>query len=81
MSLKSKVTAVKTKKKRPLKGRGKKTTVKRKKVAENITNEYLDKQAQKFRDASLFVNYNDPAQEKYGMKLIHREMTALERKK
>ena len=81
MSLKSKVSTTKTKKKRPLKARGKKATPKRKKVAENISNSYLDKQAQKFRDISQFVNYNDPKQEQYGMKLLYREMRALERKK
>lgn len=78
---KTKVTTKKKTKKPPLKRRGKRATPKRKKVAENMTNEYLDRQAQKLRDVMEFVNYNDPAQERYGMKLIDRQMKALEKKK
>jgi hypothetical protein len=58
-------------------GRGTKTN--RKRVAENITNEYLDRQAQKLRDVASFVDYNK--NEKYGLKLLYREMKTLERKK
>lgn len=57
----------------------KKSSPKRKRVAENMTNEYLDRQAQKLRDVAMFVDYN--TNEKYGVKLNNREMKTLELKK